>query len=189
MATRHSPGRSKTLHRCNCHWSLPNRHRSRPGCEGLAAAARDRCSRPRRSARPLWVSRRAPRLRVHFCERTDIPAEQRLTIAHEVAHFLADYLLPRQQIMRRLGVEMAAVLDGFGRQLRRSALPLSCPTSASGRMCTYCRGWEQREVTKRNRSCRGPRRSVGHRVGGTAGAHPRYPRRLSGASGVHPESC
>jgi hypothetical protein len=47
-----------------------------------------------------------------FVNGTDSPVEQRLTIAHEVAHFLADYLLPRQQIMQRLGVEMAAVLDG-----------------------------------------------------------------------------
>jgi hypothetical protein len=42
----------------------------------------------------------------------DSPEEQRLTIAHEVAHFLADYLLPRQQVIQALGPQMAEVLDG-----------------------------------------------------------------------------
>jgi hypothetical protein len=49
---------------------------------------------------------------IFVCD-ADNPEEQRLTIAHEVAHFLMDYLLPRQQVMRALGTDMAAVLDGL----------------------------------------------------------------------------
>jgi IrrE N-terminal-like domain len=48
-----------------------------------------------------------------FVSDTESPEEQRLTIAHEVAHFLADYLLPRQQVMQALGPQMAEVLDGL----------------------------------------------------------------------------
>jgi IrrE N-terminal-like domain len=52
---------------------------------------------------------------------------QRLTIAHEVAHFLADYLLPRQQVLQALGAHMAEVLDGRRRptQAERAAAILS----------------------------------------------------------------
>jgi hypothetical protein len=48
-----------------------------------------------------------------FVSATDSSEEQRLTIAHEVAHFFVDYLLPRQQVMQALGAQMAAVLDGL----------------------------------------------------------------------------
>jgi len=53
--------------------------------------------------------------------------EQRLTIAHEVAHFLADYLLPRQRVLQALGAHMAEVLDGLRRptQAERAAAILS----------------------------------------------------------------
>jgi hypothetical protein len=50
-----------------------------------------------------------------FVSDTESPEEQRLTVAHEVAHFLADYLLPRQQVLRVLGAHMAEVLDGLRR--------------------------------------------------------------------------
>jgi hypothetical protein len=43
----------------------------------------------------------------------DQPNERRLTIAHEVAHFLVDYLLPRQQVIHELGEGTAQVLDGL----------------------------------------------------------------------------
>jgi hypothetical protein len=43
----------------------------------------------------------------------DDPAEQRLTVAHEVAHFLVDYVHPRQQVIQALGKHMAEVLDGL----------------------------------------------------------------------------
>ena len=38
--------------------------------------------------------------------------EQRLTIAHETAHFLAHYLLPRQRVVRAMGNAITEVLDG-----------------------------------------------------------------------------
>lgn len=44
---------------------------------------------------------------------SDEPEEQRLTIAHETAHFLLDYLLPRQQVISALGDGVADVLDGL----------------------------------------------------------------------------
>jgi Zn-dependent peptidase ImmA (M78 family) len=44
---------------------------------------------------------------------TDELEEQRLTIAHEAAHFLLDYLLPRQQVIAALGDGIADVLDGL----------------------------------------------------------------------------
>ena len=47
-----------------------------------------------------------------FCGADD-PAEQRLTVAHEVAHFLVDYMLPRQQVIQALGEHMTEVLDGL----------------------------------------------------------------------------
>ena len=43
----------------------------------------------------------------------DDPAEQRLTVAHEVAHFLVDYVHPRQQVIQALGEHIAEVLDGL----------------------------------------------------------------------------
>jgi hypothetical protein len=48
-----------------------------------------------------------------FVCNADSAEEQRLTIAHEVAHFLMDYLLPRQHVMRALGADVTAVLDGL----------------------------------------------------------------------------
>jgi Zn-dependent peptidase ImmA (M78 family) len=44
---------------------------------------------------------------------SDDPEEQRLTVAHEVAHFLVDYLHPRQQVIQALGEHIAEVLDGI----------------------------------------------------------------------------
>lgn len=43
---------------------------------------------------------------------SDSTEEQRLTIAHETAHFLEDYLTPRTEVVRALGVEILPVLDG-----------------------------------------------------------------------------
>lgn len=42
----------------------------------------------------------------------DDPAEQRLTVAHEVAHFLVDYMYPRQQVIQAFGEYITEVLDG-----------------------------------------------------------------------------
>lgn len=51
-------------------------------------------------------------LGVIFADGTDGPGELRLTLAHEVAHFLVDYLQPREEALARLGPAFAAVLDG-----------------------------------------------------------------------------
>ena len=42
----------------------------------------------------------------------DAADEQRYSIAHEAAHFILDYLQPRQRVVRRLGASALAVLDG-----------------------------------------------------------------------------
>lgn len=49
---------------------------------------------------------------VAFISGADAPEEQRLTIAHETAHFLKDYLLPRREILAAVGESIAEVLDG-----------------------------------------------------------------------------
>jgi hypothetical protein len=43
---------------------------------------------------------------------SDSPDEQRITIAHEVAHFIRDYLLPRQRAIELFGESIIQVLDG-----------------------------------------------------------------------------
>ncbi|WP_112426126.1 ImmA/IrrE family metallo-endopeptidase [Thermogemmatispora tikiterensis] len=47
-----------------------------------------------------------------FVDRSDPPEEQRYTLAHELAHFLHDYLQPRQHAIRLLGPSILPVLDG-----------------------------------------------------------------------------
>jgi hypothetical protein len=42
----------------------------------------------------------------------DEPEEQRFTIAHDAAHFLADYWLPRLRVLAALGPPATEVLDG-----------------------------------------------------------------------------
>lgn len=39
--------------------------------------------------------------------------EVRFTLAHEIAHFLLDYQIPRQRAVARLGTKIEAVLDGL----------------------------------------------------------------------------
>ncbi len=51
-------------------------------------------------------------LGIAFICGADPTDEQRLTVAHETAHFLHDYLLPRQEVLQTLGDGMADVLDG-----------------------------------------------------------------------------
>ena len=48
-----------------------------------------------------------------FVDQTDPPGEVRLTLAHEAAHFLEDYLIPRLEAIKRLGPEIIEVLDGL----------------------------------------------------------------------------
>ncbi len=47
-----------------------------------------------------------------FMDGGDPIDEQRFTLAHEVAHFLYDYMRPREVAMRALGVSITDVLDG-----------------------------------------------------------------------------
>lgn len=47
-----------------------------------------------------------------FVDASDSENEQRFTIAHELAHFICDYHLPRVRAVRLLGKNIIAVLDG-----------------------------------------------------------------------------
>jgi hypothetical protein len=46
-----------------------------------------------------------------FLDGDDPPDEQRYSLAHEVAHFLAHYLEPRRRVLHSLGSAMVEVLD------------------------------------------------------------------------------
>lgn len=48
-----------------------------------------------------------------FVNGTDPEEERRYTIAHEVAHFLLDYRLPRDNALQTLGPAILEVIDGF----------------------------------------------------------------------------
>lgn len=48
-----------------------------------------------------------------FVDEADGEAEQRFTLAHEVAHFVLEYLVPRDTAVRRLGPGVLPVLDGL----------------------------------------------------------------------------
>lgn len=47
-----------------------------------------------------------------FIDGADSVEEQRMSLAHELAHFLLDYVLPRDQAVKSLGESILAVLDG-----------------------------------------------------------------------------
>lgn len=47
-----------------------------------------------------------------FVDASDADDEQRFTLAHELAHFLLDYQLPRQRAVSALGPSIVPVLDG-----------------------------------------------------------------------------
>ncbi len=49
---------------------------------------------------------------IAFLDSDDSPAEQRFSLAHEVAHFLRDYLQPRRRAEARLGPDVRGVFDG-----------------------------------------------------------------------------
>lgn len=49
---------------------------------------------------------------VIFIDGCDPPDEQRVSLAHELAHFLLDYQLPREQAITALGQTIVPVLDG-----------------------------------------------------------------------------
>jgi hypothetical protein len=47
-----------------------------------------------------------------FIDGADGPAEHRFTFAHEIAHLLLDYVLPRRRAIARIGPGIVDVLDG-----------------------------------------------------------------------------
>ena len=47
-----------------------------------------------------------------FIEKTDSEEERRFSLAHELAHFLTDYMAPREAVCRRIGMAAVQVLDG-----------------------------------------------------------------------------
>lgn len=49
---------------------------------------------------------------VVFVDGADPADEQRMSLAHELAHFLLDYLLPRERAIRAFGDSIIPVLDG-----------------------------------------------------------------------------
>ena len=55
-----------------------------------------------------------------FLNGTDSDAELRFSLAHEVAHFLLDYHLPRQAAVNRLGPSVLEVFDGLRRSSSRN---------------------------------------------------------------------
>jgi hypothetical protein len=48
-----------------------------------------------------------------FLSGADPPDEQRFTVAHDAAHFLLDYWVPRQDVIAALGPNIEDVLDGM----------------------------------------------------------------------------
>jgi hypothetical protein len=53
-----------------------------------------------------------------FLDANDSEDERRFSLAHELAHFLGDYLAPRDEAERRIGRDAVQILDG-----KRSATP------------------------------------------------------------------
>lgn len=67
---------------------------------------------------------------VLFLDGADLDAEQRFTAAHEAAHFVLDYLLPRRRALALLGEGVRSVLDGErapSREERIDAALTDCP--------------------------------------------------------------
>ena len=52
-----------------------------------------------------------------FLDGTDAEEEQRMTLAHEIGHFMMDYLWPRQKAIQKLGGRITEVLDGLRRPI------------------------------------------------------------------------
>ncbi len=48
-----------------------------------------------------------------FLNSSDLDNEQRFSLAHELAHYLLDYLMPRRKAVERLGTKILEVFDGI----------------------------------------------------------------------------
>jgi hypothetical protein len=57
-----------------------------------------------------------------FVDATDPPDEQRFSLAHEVAHYLVEYDIPRRHARARLGDGIGPVLDGRRAPSRRERI-------------------------------------------------------------------
>lgn len=68
----------------------------------------DGADRPLRAALHCWAG-----FGRVFLDPTDPPAERRFSFAHELAHFLRDYAVPRRQVERSVGPTALEVLDGL----------------------------------------------------------------------------
>lgn len=87
--------------------------------EGLTVASLDEWLQGHRLPRLADVADRSLRgcltayagVGIVFVDRADEPGQRRLTLAHEVGHFISDYLLLREDVTRR-SPELLAVLDG-----------------------------------------------------------------------------
>ena len=98
-------------------WALPIAVVELPGLRVAAVddwlAARDMEVRLRIPDRPLRAC-----VLVHegngllFVDGDDAADERRFSLAHEVAHYLVEYAIPRERARERLGLGVLAVLDG-----------------------------------------------------------------------------
>lgn len=78
-------------------------------CRGQGVPVKfDDPDRPLRAALHCWAG-----VGVVFLDPDDPPDERRFSFAHELAHFLRDYISPRRQVAHSLGSDALGVLDGL----------------------------------------------------------------------------
>lgn len=69
------------------------------------------CEQPDRALRACLIARFG--YGIVFIDATDPDDERRFSLAHEVAHFILDYLQPRRIVIRTFGESIVDVLDGI----------------------------------------------------------------------------
>ena len=115
-ATGAPPGYPRDL-RDAVAWALPVVPVELPG---LSISAINRWLADRRSQLRLDIPDRSLRAGivvyeangVLFIDQCDADDEQRFSLAHEIAHYLIEYAVPRQRARSRLGDQIVPVLDG-----------------------------------------------------------------------------